>query len=44
MRDYDHPRWEEMALIYMENLEEGGFDTEDKWTQELIEELEKRGL
>lgn len=43
MRDYDHPRWEEVATIYLETLEEGNFDTSDEWTQELIRELEKRG-
>lgn len=43
MRDYDHPRWKEVAEIYLESLEEGNFDTSDEWTQELIKELEKRG-
>ena len=42
MRDYDHPRWKEVAEIYLESLEEGNFDTSDEWTQELIAELRKR--
>lgn len=43
MRDYKHPRWEEVARVYLESLEADNFDTSDEWTQELIEELEKRG-
>ena len=44
MRDYGHSRWEEVARVYLETLEGGNFDTGDQFTQELIRELEKRGL